>query len=637
MEKSLIQIIDIIQRFVDNYPLINSFKFGTQKQINSFIENNDEAPFLYVVPIHIQMKKNTQIYRLEFGIYDGRSKDDDNLIDVWSDTAQILKDIRQYLIDVFEIENVWTLRDEYTSMRPIVNYTNDWVSGWKMEMDIESLLLESDCLVPMINNITPPMPPDCGCSEDYYLKCSDLDDCQTIIDIIQSISDIPTFDCDVLSDCEVIQDIQQTIDGIGSNFGNTYFVTSGGDDTTGERGNINKPFRTISAARNRVVDDITNGDAVGETLIYVFPGTYIDEEEMQYENGNFYFTPGTTVIAKQRTWSPRTETALFILGKTPKHNTYYAENCNIYGQGKFYLGKSLDNDWNGYILYTEGSSNCYFECDLIDVDQGVGIHVQGNSVVNARGNTFNVRNGGYGATVREGSNTTFDFQTMYAYDTTFTVQTNFTGKCIFNVNNISGRSNVIGIAEMTPNSLVVINAPVIESVSGYGVEVKQNNAGDIYINGNIFGQNGMYTWFNRGPSTVTFNGNIMVRNLPVSLHHSSANWINSNEHKVYINGDIKSINGVANAILLRRGRLRLNGSLYNKKPDGTGIAFNGISITDNGVLIIDTFKIITDNLSVRSTVARDIKVIHSLASNKALNANITNILGSNIIIDNEIE
>lgn len=151
MEKSLIQIIDIIQRFVDNYPLINSFKFGTQNQINSFIENNDESPFLYVVPIHIQMRKNIQIYRLEFGIYDGRSKDKDNLIDVWSDTAQILKDIRQYLIDVFEIENVWTLRDEYTTMRPIVNYTNDWMSGWKMEMNIESLLLESDCLVPLIN------------------------------------------------------------------------------------------------------------------------------------------------------------------------------------------------------------------------------------------------------------------------------------------------------------------------------------------------------------------------------------------------------------------------------------------------------------------------------------------------------
>lgn len=609
--KTYNEIIAYLRSFSNEHLDVQRFAEEDEDQMSSITSMDEKFPMIFATPTGNEFDYEINGYTLRVYCYDRLTKDRENNTNIRSKTNQILNDLDVWLRKEsslpFEI-------DEISNVTPFSSELMTDVTGWYIDLTID-VPSYSVCDIPF-NNL--PLIPSYDCDDndgDYYLKCGDLED------------------------CSIIKDIQQTIDGIGSNFGNTYFVTSGGDDTTGERGNINKPFRTISAARNRVVDDITNGDAVGETLIYVFPGTYIDEEEMQYENGNFYFTPGTSVIAKQRTWSPRTETALFILGKTPKHNTYYAENCNIYGQGKFYLGKSLDNDWNGYILYTEGSSNCYFECDLIDVDQGVGIHVQGNSVVNARGNTFNVRNGGYGATVREGSNTTFDFQTMYAYNTTFTVQTNFTGKCILNVNNISGRSNVIGINQMTPNSMVVINAPVIESVSGYGVEVSQNNAGNIYINGNIFGQNGMYSWFNRGPSTVTFNGNIMVRNLPVSLHHTSANWTNSNEHKVYINGDIKSINGVANAILLRRGRLRLNGSLYNKKPDGTGIAFNGISITDNGVLIIDTFKIVTDNLSVTSTVARNIKVLHSLASNKALNANITNILntGSNIIIDNEIE
>lgn len=616
--KTYNEIIAYIRSFSNEHLDVKRFAEEDEDQMSSVTAMDEKFPMIFATPTGNEFDYEINGYTLRIYCYDRLMKDRSNSTNIRSKTNQILNDLDVWLRKEsslpFEI-------DEISNVTPFSSELMTDVTGWYIDLTID-VPSYSVCNIPF--NTLPLIPSyDCDDNDgDYYLKCRDLIDCPTIIDIKQDITNV-----------------LETIDGIGSNFGNTYFVTSGGDDITGERGNINKPFRTISAARNRVVDDITNGDAVGETLIYVFPGTYIDEEEMQYENGNFYFTPGTSVIAKQRTWSPRTETALFILGKTPKHNTYYAENCNIYGQGKFYLGKSLDNDWNGYILYTEGSSNCYFECDLIDVDQGVGIHVQGNSVVNARGNTFNVRNGGYGATVREGSNTTFDFQTMYAYDTTFTVQTNFTGKCILNVNNISGRSNVIGISNMTPNSMVVINAPVIESVSGYGVDVKQNNAGDIYINGNIFGQNGIYTWFNRGPSTVTFNGNIMVRNLPVSLHHNSVNYINSNEHKVYINGDIKSINGVANAILLRRGRLRLNGSLYNKKPDGTGIAFNGISITDNGVLIIDTFKIVTDNLSVTSTVARDIKVIHSLASNKALNANITNILntGSNIIIDNEIE
>ena len=158
MEKSLNQIINIIQRFVEAYPLINSFEFGTQSQINSFIQNNDNLPFLYVTPISINLKKNIQAYRLEFGIYNSRSKDQDNLIDVWSDTAQILKDIRQYLIDVFVVEGVWSLREDYTVMRPFVNATNDWMSGWKMELDIESLLLESDCLVPLSPMSLPKLP-----------------------------------------------------------------------------------------------------------------------------------------------------------------------------------------------------------------------------------------------------------------------------------------------------------------------------------------------------------------------------------------------------------------------------------------------------------------------------------------------
>ena len=81
-----------------------------------------------------------------------------------------------------------------------------------------------------------------------------------------------------------------TAGGGSGQFGTTYFVTPGGDNSTGEYGNISKPFKTITGARNTLLTDALTGS----TLIYVYPGTY-DDEEIQYDNGNMYLSPGVLI------------------------------------------------------------------------------------------------------------------------------------------------------------------------------------------------------------------------------------------------------------------------------------------------------------------------------------------------------
>ena len=76
----------------------------------------------------------------------------------------------------------------------------------------------------------------------------------------------------------------------GNQFGNVYFVSPEGNDSSGEYGKLLRPFKTISGARNQLLNDTLTG----QTLIYVYPGTY-DEAELQYPNGKMYLSPGSLI------------------------------------------------------------------------------------------------------------------------------------------------------------------------------------------------------------------------------------------------------------------------------------------------------------------------------------------------------
>lgn len=150
MEKTLNQIIDIFKDFTDTYPLVRTIKFGTAKQLNSFLQNQDETPYIYIQPVTINLSGNLMTYQFKVGCYDSRGKNLDNLIDVWSDTAQILTDYRKWLINTFENNAIWSVNTDSVSLIPLVNSTNDWMSGWEMNINVSTGLIESDCLVPKV-------------------------------------------------------------------------------------------------------------------------------------------------------------------------------------------------------------------------------------------------------------------------------------------------------------------------------------------------------------------------------------------------------------------------------------------------------------------------------------------------------
>lgn len=427
-----------------------------------------------------------------------------------------------------------------------------------------------------------------------------------------------------------------------SSFGNTYFVAPDGNDSTGTRGDLLKPFQTISGARNFAFNEITGGTVTGTTLIYVFPGEYTDEE-IQYENGNFYFAPGATVNSIVRTNSGTGisgVTAMFAIGYTPPHYPQYsATTCNVFGQGTFNCPQSSDNDWNGGICYVLGSGSTYFECHEMYVEQGIAVSVTDYGQAIFKGNFLGVETSGYVATVRDYSDTVFDFRRIYNDNVGWPFfirhgsSGGFYGTCVVNSDKISSVGYpAIAVQLMKVGGELIVNCPRIEATATYAMQQLQANGGRTTVNGNLYGLNGITLSQNSG-GYVQLNGNIEVDRTAVNMASN-----NNETHTFFLNGDIINETGYTASVALSRGKFRLNGMIQNQDPDGTGTTYNGISITGAGELVIDNAKIITDNESITAGAARDIRVIHSLAANKTLNANITNIInGSSIIIDSEIE
>ena len=148
MELSLNQIVQKLEDFVSIHAYYKSFAFGTDSQINSEVLNNTELPILYCTLRRVSLNENTTDYSFTFKSLDSRSKNEtDNLKDVLSDQIRNLNDLRQYLI-YGEVAGAWTLSTSFVSMFPIVNATNDYLSGMEMELTLSTGLIQSDCQIP---------------------------------------------------------------------------------------------------------------------------------------------------------------------------------------------------------------------------------------------------------------------------------------------------------------------------------------------------------------------------------------------------------------------------------------------------------------------------------------------------------
>jgi len=147
METTLNQIIEKLSNFTDRHELLRSFGYGTQSMLKSFTQNNDELPLLYAEVLNIGLLTNTIEYDFKFTVLDSRTRTVDNLKDVLSDTAQIMFDLRKYLIYGEEV-GIWSLENDTAVILPLINTNNDWLTGWTMNLTITTGLIQSTCNIP---------------------------------------------------------------------------------------------------------------------------------------------------------------------------------------------------------------------------------------------------------------------------------------------------------------------------------------------------------------------------------------------------------------------------------------------------------------------------------------------------------
>ena len=416
-----------------------------------------------------------------------------------------------------------------------------------------------------------------------------------------------------------------SLSGISSNIDiyNTYFVSPTGDDSTAVRGDLHNPFKTITAARNKVVSELSASTVTGDTLIHVYPGSY-EEEEIQYENGNFYFEPNSIV-----TMTPTlvaNASALFKLGSTPTKvsNIYSATTCNVYGYGIFVVSASTDGSVGGTVLDLESNSVSSFEFDIINIENGLGINSKDVSTLHLEGNDINVDISADCIAMQDGSKHIINVNKVVGGSGHWGFHySNYSGTSLVNISEILGKPSFqpIGFSNTEDGAEIVVNFNKL-SHEPVGTQFVINNSnqkgGKITLNGNIEAQRGIVYGQTCTGGEFNYNGDIIVNEYPILNSFTGPH----NGNTFFYNGNIISNGDNGNgSILLKGGTTILNGSLTNNTFTGNT---NGVSITSDPTdLKIGNFDINVNTESITSTASQTVEILHSLNIDKPLNSNIT--------------
>ena len=409
---------------------------------------------------------------------------------------------------------------------------------------------------------------------------------------------------------------------------NTYFVSSlSGDNSTALVGDINNPWKTITEARNQAV-----ADGYSNSLIHVYSGEYL-EDEIQYENGNFYFEPNSKVTT-QRTASGGT-TSIFRLGQTLVYesNTYSANTCNVYGYGDFSVSATTDTDaFGGFILSMLGDSNSYFEFNDAYVHSGEGFYAGGNSILTLEGHDILLDpSGSDGLDFSDTSTTLINVNDIVGGNSHWNIhyRTSFAGKSVVNFNKLIGSDQLIAFDRfMQPTAEITMNFNLIEHTGGsqYIINSGDNLGAKVTLNGDFYAPygNGILLFHDDGEYNI--NGNITCRDtalLAVDVFSPS------NDFVLNYNGDIVT-SGVTSeppplnsngGIELNKITANLNGSLTNLS---LGVLSNGINIDDNSILNIDNFTInVASGNTIGTSSSNVVNIKHSLNINKPMSSGIT--------------
>jgi hypothetical protein len=502
--------------------------------------------------------------------------------------------------------------------------------------------------------------------------------------------------------------------------GNFIFVNPLGDDATGLRNRLDKPFKTLNAAKNAAAPNLvtggfiinsgtgyplfalqtdvptTGGSGIGLTVDYSdfggFTSISINNPGSGYLNGEVVtITGGNNDKTYQLNVEGAVDTVYVYGGTFNEGNQLYKENVkwSFIGNPTINLSNSnvFDVPVNG-LLNIEGDAN------FNHIGIGRFIRVLGTSTgakvfLNCRNLTGNGQQvlGLYEGSgviniseklectlidrcIQLGGNASYVFNIDEILNSAFIGGVSnainfqnqlpvYAGFCVFNcrkiqsgngLNNPNGATISFQYGPLTGTAIFNITDKIYFAQTGIGAHSNsaiQMLSGNCVVNGNIDGGEGiginMETKF--FPKNITHNGNAWNNgtNPLVDFGDLTPSFWSGGVAEVKLNGEYKSAN---DRVVYVRGegnnKITIKGKI---ESEFSGITTNwGVFLADNvsdSTIFEDTNIIMTNNgtpESIGSDISKNIKLFHSVGTNKNASVNITNLIpANNLTVDSNYE
>ena len=355
----------------------------------------------------------------------------------------------------------------------------------------------------------------------------------------------------------------------GAQFGTTYFVAPEGNDLTGEYGNISKPFKTITGARNQLLVDSLSG----QTLIYVFPGTY-DETELQYPNGKMYLSPGSLIKPSAKiNGVGAVMTAVNQGTKTFTFNGNWSSYLTI-GKKFEAFGGSNSGTYTIVSATDVGGTTEIVVSEVIP-SPSVGGSLRTNETIFLLGATpLNAPSGSTSNNFDLYGEGDIDIVKSLDDDWSKGVVTSF-GSSEFYGEAVNWRMEKGVIMGSYDDSKMTFNGSNLELYGGSGYVTTVRDSSDTTFNFDRISGNGSYTFYVRYSSNPTFNGSCVVTaNVIKSTNSSQTIGLQrmGPGGRVVINSPIvESETFTLNAAQNSGGEFILNGNIVATTANGSGV------------------------------------------------------------------
>lgn len=149
MSQSIIQVKQLFSEIASAHAQIAEFGFGPDLQLSS--EDDSRYPLLHVVPQSTVIQQNVVTHTLTVLCVDIVRRDDSQMLsEVWSDTQQILIDVKKILSNPPSGIN-WFNVTNNPSLEPVLEDRKDSFSGWAMTLQLQVDLSEGNCDLPLFD------------------------------------------------------------------------------------------------------------------------------------------------------------------------------------------------------------------------------------------------------------------------------------------------------------------------------------------------------------------------------------------------------------------------------------------------------------------------------------------------------